>query len=75
MFRDEIAGCSEKAQDSLSLANAKKILMLLRSDQELQAYVLNVSVSARACVKFYILYRISLQFLQSEFLLLFLSNI
>lgn len=42
MCRDEIAGCSEKAYDSLSLADAKKILMFA-SDQELQAYVLDVS--------------------------------
>ncbi|KAG0586112.1 hypothetical protein KC19_2G065100 [Ceratodon purpureus] len=41
--RDEIAGCSEKAYDSLSLADAKKILMF-SSDQELQAYVLDVSI-------------------------------
>lgn len=38
--RDEIAGCSEKAYDSLTLADAKKILMF-SSDQELQAYVLD----------------------------------
>nr|XP_024401401.1 26S proteasome non-ATPase regulatory subunit 8 homolog A-like isoform X1 [Physcomitrium patens] len=38
--RDEIAGCSEKAYDSLSLVEAKKILMFA-SDQELLAYVLD----------------------------------
>ncbi|XP_020595801.1 26S proteasome non-ATPase regulatory subunit 8 homolog A-like, partial [Phalaenopsis equestris] len=36
--RDEIAGCSEKAYDSLSVADAKKILMYT-SDQELQDYI------------------------------------
>jgi len=42
VHRDEIAGCSEKAYDSLAVADAKKILMFA-SDQELQAYVLDVS--------------------------------
>jgi len=37
--RDEIAGCSEKAYDSLSVADAKKILMF-SSDRELQGYVI-----------------------------------
>ncbi|KAI0494966.1 hypothetical protein KFK09_025112 [Dendrobium nobile] len=36
--RDEIAGCSEKAYDSLSVADAKKILMF-SSDQELSTYI------------------------------------
>eukprot|EP01018_Ginkgo_biloba_P032404 Gb_00526 [translate_table: standard] len=36
--RDEIAGCSEKAYDYLSVEHAKKILML-SSDQELVQYV------------------------------------
>ncbi|KAK8930982.1 26S proteasome non-ATPase regulatory subunit RPN12A [Platanthera zijinensis] len=36
--RDEIAGCSEKAYDSLSVADAKKILMF-SSDQELLTYI------------------------------------
>lgn len=36
--RDEIAGCSEKAYDSLLVADAKKILMFT-SDQELQNYI------------------------------------
>eukprot|EP00897_Mesotaenium_endlicherianum_P008130 jgi/Mesen1/7345/ME000377S06568 len=35
--RDEIAGCSEKAYDFLTVADAKKVL-LLSSDGELQAY-------------------------------------
>jgi hypothetical protein len=38
---DEIAGCSEKAYDSLSVADAKKILMF-SSDRELQGYVIEV---------------------------------
>lgn len=53
MYRDEIAGCSEKAYDSLSLADAKKILMFA-SDQELQAYVLDVSISLSTCAKFFL---------------------
>lgn len=53
MYRDEIAGCSEKAYDSLSLADAKKILMFA-SDQELQAYVLDVSISVSASVKLFL---------------------
>ncbi|KAI3986379.1 hypothetical protein MKX01_002224 [Papaver californicum] len=36
--RDEIAGCSEKAYDYLSLADAKQMLML-SSDKELSEYV------------------------------------
>lgn len=36
--RDEIAGCSEKAYDYLSLQHAKQILMF-SSDQELEEYV------------------------------------
>ncbi|KAK8941797.1 26S proteasome non-ATPase regulatory subunit RPN12A [Platanthera guangdongensis] len=36
--RDEIAGCSEKAYDSLSVADAKKIMMF-SSDQELSTYI------------------------------------
>ncbi|CAM6095564.1 unnamed protein product [Calypogeia fissa] len=35
--RDEIAGCSEKAYDSLSVADAKKILMF-KNDRELEEY-------------------------------------
>jgi hypothetical protein len=38
---DEIAGCSEKAYDSLSVGDAKKILMF-SSDRELQGYVIEV---------------------------------
>ena len=53
MHRDEIAGCSEKAYDSLSLTDAKKILMFA-SDQELQAYVLDVSIFALASNRSYI---------------------
>lgn len=49
VHRDEIAGCSEKAYDSLSLVEAKKILMFA-SDQELLAYVLDVSISTGACL-------------------------
>ncbi|CAD5196158.1 26S proteasome non-ATPase regulatory subunit 8 homolog A [Musa acuminata AAA Group] len=36
--RDEIAGCSEKAYDYLSINNAKKILMF-STDQELSEYI------------------------------------
>ncbi|KAG0448215.1 hypothetical protein HPP92_027936 [Vanilla planifolia] len=36
--RDEIAGCSEKAYDFLTIADAKKILMF-SSDQELSDYI------------------------------------
>ncbi|KAL5998904.1 26S proteasome non-ATPase regulatory subunit 8 A [Asimina triloba] len=36
--RDEIAGCSEKAYDYLSISDAKKILMF-SSDQELSDYI------------------------------------
>jgi len=38
--RDEIAGCSEKAYDSLSVADAKKILMF-SSDLDLENYVVD----------------------------------
>jgi hypothetical protein len=41
--RDEIAGCSEKAYDSLSLAEAKK-MMLLKTDQEVRDFAGMVSV-------------------------------
>jgi hypothetical protein len=41
VYRDEIAGCSEKAYDSLSVTDAKKILMF-SSDWELQEYVSEV---------------------------------
>lgn len=40
-FRDEIAGCSEKAYNYLSIADAKKILMF-SSDQELNEYITEV---------------------------------
>ena len=40
-FRDEIAGCSEKAYNYLSIADAKKILMF-SSDQELHEYITEV---------------------------------
>ncbi|XP_020594299.1 putative 26S proteasome non-ATPase regulatory subunit 8 homolog B, partial [Phalaenopsis equestris] len=36
--REEIAGCSEKAYESLSVADAKKILMF-SSDEELSTYI------------------------------------
>ncbi|GMP96726.1 hypothetical protein CsSME_00045242 [Camellia sinensis var. sinensis] len=36
--RDEISGCSEKAYDSLSINDARKILMF-SSDQELFEYI------------------------------------
>lgn len=52
MHRDEIAGCSEKAYDSLSLADAKKILMFA-SDRDLQAYVLDVSIRLGFCSKLF----------------------
>ena len=39
--RDEIAGCSEKAYDYLSINDAKKILMF-SSDQELSEYITEV---------------------------------
>lgn len=42
LHRDEIAGCSEKAYDSLSVADAKKILMF-SSDLDLENYVVDVS--------------------------------
>lgn len=37
-YRDEIAGCSEKAYDSLSLNDARQML-LFSSDQELSEYI------------------------------------
>jgi aromatic ring hydroxylase len=39
--RDEIAGCSEKAYDYLSINDAKKMLMF-SSDQELSQYISEV---------------------------------
>lgn len=36
--RDEIAGCSEKAYDYLTVADAKQIMMF-SSDQELADYI------------------------------------
>ena len=41
--RDEIAGCSEKAYDYLSISDAKKILMF-SSDQELSQYITEVCI-------------------------------
>ncbi|MQL83843.1 hypothetical protein Taro_016345 [Colocasia esculenta] len=49
--RDELAGCSEKAYDHLSIAVTKKILMLF-TDQELSDYIMEVrktNVLKRAC--------------------------
>ena len=37
-FRDEIAGCSEKAYDFLSINDARKML-LFTSDKELTKYI------------------------------------
>lgn len=39
--RDEIAGCSEKGYDSLSISDAKQMLMF-SSDQELNQYITEV---------------------------------
>ncbi|RYR17357.1 hypothetical protein Ahy_B03g062131 isoform C [Arachis hypogaea] len=41
-FRDEIAGCSEKAYDYLSMNDAKQMLMFT-SDKELSEYIKEVS--------------------------------
>ena len=46
--RDELAGCSEKAYDHLSLADAKEILMF-SSDQELATYTAEV-IKFQICV-------------------------
>lgn len=42
--RDEIAGCSEKAYDYLSIKDARQML-LFTSDQELLEYVKEVKLS------------------------------
>lgn len=39
--RDEIAGCSEKGYDSLSVSDAKQMLMF-SSDQDLHEYITEV---------------------------------
>lgn len=44
--RDEIAGCSEKAYDSLSIKDARQML-LFSSDQELSDYINEVKIVAR----------------------------
>lgn len=41
IIRDEIAGCSEKAYDYVSISDARQML-LFSSDQELLAYVKEV---------------------------------
>lgn len=48
--RDEIAGCSEKAYDSLSISDARQML-LFSSDQELLEYIKEVSnsVTSKFC--------------------------
>jgi 26S proteasome regulatory subunit N12 len=43
LCRDEIAECSERAYTSLSVADAKK-LMLFRSDEEAAAYAKEVNL-------------------------------
>ena len=43
IYRDEIAGCSEKAYDSLSINDARQMLMF-SSDQELSGYINEVSL-------------------------------
>jgi hypothetical protein len=40
--RDEIAGCSEKGYDYLSISDAKQMFMF-SSDQELQQYIAEVN--------------------------------
>jgi hypothetical protein len=44
-FRDEIAGCSEKAYDYLSINDARQML-LYSSDQELLEYIKEVCIIA-----------------------------
>jgi 26S proteasome regulatory subunit N12 len=41
--RDEIAGCSEKGYDSLSVSDAKQMLMF-SSDQDLHEYITEVAL-------------------------------
>ncbi|XP_020576611.1 26S proteasome non-ATPase regulatory subunit 8 homolog A-like isoform X2 [Phalaenopsis equestris] len=46
--REEIAGCSEKAYESLSVADAKKILMF-SSDEELSTYIEEKAKESQPC--------------------------
>lgn len=48
--RDEIAGCSEKAYDYLSINDAKQILMF-SSDQELSEYITEVGVAGTSSME------------------------
>lgn len=43
IYRDEIAGCSEKAYDSLSIDNTRQML-LFSSDKELSVYIKEVII-------------------------------
>ena len=43
VYRDEMAGCSEKAYDSLSIENTRQML-LFSSDKELLEYIKEVII-------------------------------